>query len=33
MEPSMQPLIEIVPYDPRWPEEFRRVAASLREAL
>ncbi|RIK38564.1 MAG: hypothetical protein DCC58_16495 [Chloroflexi bacterium] len=26
-------LIEIVPYDPRWPEEFQRVAAPLREAL
>ncbi len=26
-------LIEIAPYDPRWPEEFRRVAAPLRAAL
>lgn len=26
-------MIEIVPYDPRWPEEFGRVGAPLREAL
>ncbi len=26
-------MIEIVPYDPRWPEEFRRVGAPLRAAL
>ncbi len=26
-------MIEIVPYDPRWPEEFRRVASPLRAAL
>ena len=30
----MQPTaIEIVPYDPRWPEEFRQIAAALRAAL
>ncbi len=29
----MQPLIEIVPFDNRWPDEFRRVAAPLRAAL
>ncbi len=27
------PLIEIVPYDPRWPDEFQRLAARLRGAL
>lgn len=26
-------MIEIVTYDPRWPEEFRRVGAPLRAAL
>ena len=25
--------IDIVPYDPRWPEEFRALATPLREAL
>jgi GrpB-like predicted nucleotidyltransferase (UPF0157 family) len=29
----MQPLIEIVSYDDRWPEEFRRIGAPLRTAL
>ena len=29
----MKPLIDIVPYDPHWPEEFRRVARPLRAAL
>jgi GrpB-like predicted nucleotidyltransferase (UPF0157 family) len=26
-------IVEVVPYDERWPEEFRRVAAELRERL
>jgi GrpB-like predicted nucleotidyltransferase (UPF0157 family) len=29
----VQALIEIVPYDDRWPEEFRRIATPLRAAL
>ena len=24
--------VEIVEYDPRWPEEFRAIGATLREA-
>jgi GrpB-like predicted nucleotidyltransferase (UPF0157 family) len=30
---SVTTLIEIVPYDVRWPEEFRRVGIAVREAL
>jgi GrpB-like predicted nucleotidyltransferase (UPF0157 family) len=30
---SATPLIEIVPYDPTWPEQFEQVAAPLRAAL
>ncbi|MGI8404709.1 MAG: GrpB family protein [Thermomicrobiales bacterium] len=29
----MQRIIEIVPYDARWPEEFRQIGNSLRAAL
>ena len=29
----MRSLIEVVPYDPRWPTEFERVGVPLREAL
>lgn len=29
----MSTTIKIVPYDPHWPDEFRQVGASLREAM
>ncbi len=33
MRESMKNLIEIVAYDERWPQEFRRIGLPLREAM